>query len=135
MAVLMRGRLILVDTPIRFRACRERLKTIIVEKALEHKPNMVPSVVLVVLDGWGIGRNEPGNAVLAAQTPVMDYLSQTYPCTTLKTSGEAVGLPDGQMGNSEVGHLNIGAGFVVYQWITRIDLGIADGSFFQNERL
>ncbi len=89
-------------------------------------------VVLVVLDGWGIGRDEPGNAVLAAATPTMDGLLATYPHTTLLTSGEAVGLPAGQMGNSEVGHLNLGAGFVVYQWITRIDRAIADGSFATN---
>jgi 2,3-bisphosphoglycerate-independent phosphoglycerate mutase len=89
-------------------------------------------VVLVILDGWGIGRDEPGNAVLAANTPVMDGLLATYPTTSLLTSGLAVGLPDGQMGNSEVGHLNIGAGFVVYQWITRIDKAIEDGEFFAN---
>jgi 2,3-bisphosphoglycerate-independent phosphoglycerate mutase len=86
-----------------------------------------PPVVLVILDGWGIGRDEPGNAILAASTPVMDELYATCPHTTLLTSGEAVGLPAGQMGNSEVGHLNVGAGFVVYQWISRIDLAIEDG--------
>jgi 2,3-bisphosphoglycerate-independent phosphoglycerate mutase len=93
------------------------------------------AVVLVVLDGWGIGRDEPGNAVLAARTPVMNRLWSTYPHATLRTSGEAVGLPEGQMGNSEVGHLNLGAGFVVYQWITRIDRSIADGSFFENDAI
>jgi 2,3-bisphosphoglycerate-independent phosphoglycerate mutase len=89
-------------------------------------------VVLVILDGWGIGPDYPGNAILAANTPVMDDLADRYPRTTLLTSGLAVGLPAGQMGNSEVGHLNIGAGFVVYQWITRIDQAIEDGSFAQN---
>jgi 2,3-bisphosphoglycerate-independent phosphoglycerate mutase len=89
-------------------------------------------VVLIILDGWGIGRDEPGNAVLAANTPVMDGLLASYPATSLLTSGLAVGLPDGQMGNSEVGHLNIGAGFVVYQWITRVDKAIEDGEFFAN---
>jgi len=88
--------------------------------------------VLVILDGWGIGRDEPGNAILAAETPVMDRLLATYPNTSLLTSGQAVGLPDGQMGNSEVGHLNIGAGFIVYQWITRIDKAIEEGDFFAN---
>ncbi|MGH2535495.1 MAG: 2,3-bisphosphoglycerate-independent phosphoglycerate mutase [Thermomicrobiales bacterium] len=102
---------------------------------MDHTPTSTKPVVLVVLDGWGIGRDEPGNAVLAANTSVMDRLSRTYPTATLKTSGEAVGLPDGQMGNSEVGHLNLGAGFIVYQWITRIDRAIADGSFFRNEAL
>src|SRR5215204_921812 len=83
-------------------------------------------VVLVILDGWGIGRDEPGNAILAARTPTMDRLLATYPNSMLRCSGEDVGLPAGQMGNSEVGHLNLGAGFVVYQWITRIDRAIAD---------
>lgn len=89
-------------------------------------------VVLVILDGWGIGREEPGNAVLAARTPTLDRLLATYPHATLRCCGEDVGLPAGQMGNSEVGHLNLGAGFIVYQWITRIDRAIADGSFFAN---
>src|SRR5215211_8600181 len=89
-------------------------------------------VVLVILDGWGIGRDEPGNAILAANTTVMDELLANYPNTSLLTSGQAVGLPDGQMGNSEVGHLNIGAGFIVYQWITRIDKAIEEGDFFAN---
>jgi 2,3-bisphosphoglycerate-independent phosphoglycerate mutase len=92
-------------------------------------------VVLVILDGWGIGRDEPGNAVLSADTPVMDGLLAGYPSATLLTSGEAVGLPAGQMGNSEVGHLNLGAGFIVYQWITRIDKAIRDGDFFENPAL
>jgi len=92
-----------------------------------HRP-----VALIILDGWGIGRDEPGNAVLAADTPVMDRLWGNYPHATLLTSGEAVGLPAGQMGNSEVGHMNLGAGFIVYQWISRIDKSIADGKFDQN---
>ncbi|MGI9252791.1 MAG: 2,3-bisphosphoglycerate-independent phosphoglycerate mutase [Thermomicrobiales bacterium] len=89
-------------------------------------------VVLVILDGWGIGREEPSNAVLAADTPVIDRLWATCPHATLKTSGEDVGLPHGQMGNSEVGHTNLGAGFVVYQWLTRIDKAIADGDLARN---
>lgn len=92
-------------------------------------------VVLVVLDGWANGPDYLGNAVLAADTPVMDQLSDTYPTTALRCSGLDVGLPDGQMGNSEVGHLNLGAGFIVYQWITRIDQAIAEGDFFQNPAL
>ena len=95
----------------------------------EHKS----PVLLAILDGWGIGRDEPGNAILRANTPTMDRLLATYPHATLRTSGEDVGLPAGQMGNSEVGHLNIGAGFIVYQWITRIDRAIADGSFPAND--
>ena len=89
-------------------------------------------VMLIVLDGWGIGPDDPGNAVKAADTPTMDRLLSSYPNSSLKCSGRDVGLPDGQMGNSEVGHLNLGAGFVVYQWITRIDAAIEDGSFFDN---
>ena len=92
-------------------------------------------VVLVILDGWGLGRDEPGNAVLHARTPAMDRLWADYPHATLLTSGEDVGLPAGQMGNSEVGHTNIGAGFVVYQWLTRIDLAVANGEFAANPAL
>jgi 2,3-bisphosphoglycerate-independent phosphoglycerate mutase len=89
-------------------------------------------VVLVILDGWGLAAAGPGNAVSLAETPVMDQLWRDYPNTTLTASGLEVGLPAGQMGNSEVGHLNIGAGFVVDQSITRIDKAIADGSFEHN---
>ena len=95
-----------------------------------HRP-----VVLVILDGWGIGCDEPGNAILAAKTPTMDRILAECPSTTLITSGSAVGLPEGQMGNSEVGHLNLGAGFIVYQWISRIDKAIAEGELAANETL
>lgn len=95
----------------------------------------ISPVVLVVLDGWGVGRDDPGNAVLRAATPVMDQLWASYPHATLRTSGEDVGLPDGQMGNSEVGHTNLGAGFVVYQWLTRLDRAIASGEFAANPAL
>ena len=97
--------------------------------------NSKQPVLLAILDGWGIGRDEPGNAVLAANTPNLDRLMATYPHATLRCSGESVGLPDGQMGNSEVGHLNLGAGFIVYQWITRIDKAIADGELATNQVL
>lgn len=90
-------------------------------------------VLLAILDGWGIGRDEPGNAILKANTPVMDELLASRPNATLRCSGEDVGLPAGQMGNSEVGHMNIGAGFIVYQWITRLDRAIADRTFENNE--
>ncbi|MSO41831.1 MAG: 2,3-bisphosphoglycerate-independent phosphoglycerate mutase [Solirubrobacterales bacterium] len=92
-------------------------------------------VVLVVLDGWGLAPDGPGNAISQAATPVFDSLWNDYPRTTLITSGEAVGLPPGQMGNSEVGHFNLGAGAVVKQDLARIDDAIADGSFFENEAL
>ena len=92
-------------------------------------------VVLMILDGWGVGRPGPGNAVEIADTPVFDRLWATCPHGTLAASGQAVGLPEGQMGNSEVGHLNIGAGRVVYQDLTRITKAIADGDFFANPAL
>jgi 2,3-bisphosphoglycerate-independent phosphoglycerate mutase len=102
-------------------------------ETLKSSPAAQPGpVVLVILDGWGLDLPGPGNAVAAAHTPVMDRLLAAYPHATLRTSGEDVGLPAGQMGNSEVGHLNLGAGFVVYQWLTRLDHAIADGSFSTN---
>jgi 2,3-bisphosphoglycerate-independent phosphoglycerate mutase len=94
-----------------------------------------PRVALVVLDGWGMAEPGPGNAVEQADTPVFDELWSRYPHTTLTAWGEAVGLPDGQMGNSEVGHLNLGAGAIVKQDLLRIDEAVADGSFFENETL
>jgi 2,3-bisphosphoglycerate-independent phosphoglycerate mutase len=90
---------------------------------------------LVVLDGWGLAEPGPGNAVELADTPVFDELWERYPHTTLVTHGPAVGLPEGQMGNSEVGHLNLGAGAVVKQDLLRIDEAIEDGSFYENEAL
>jgi 2,3-bisphosphoglycerate-independent phosphoglycerate mutase len=92
-------------------------------------------VVLVVLDGWGCAPSGPGNAVDLADTPVFDRLWAEYPHATLKASGEAVGLPPGQMGNSEVGHLTIGSGRVLDQDLQRINRAIEDGSFFENEAL
>ena len=86
----------------------------------------------MILDGWGINSRRENNAVTQARTPNMDRLSREYPMTELEASGMTVGLPDGQMGNSEVGHLNIGAGRIVYQDLTRISKAIEDGSFFAN---
>jgi 2,3-bisphosphoglycerate-independent phosphoglycerate mutase len=94
-----------------------------------------PSVLLVVLDGWALAEPGPGNAVELADTPVFDELWEKHPHTTLTTHGPAVGLPEGQMGNSEVGHLNLGAGTVVKQDLLRIDEAVADGSFYENEAL
>ena len=97
---------------------------------------MTPSpVALVILDGWGLNDNCVDNAVCQARTPVMDRLVEQWPHARLSASGPDVGLPDGQMGNSEVGHLNIGAGRIVYQDLTRISLAIDDGSFFKNSTL
>ncbi len=93
---------------------------------------MPKPLILMILDGWGVRDNPRDNAIARAKTPVMDRLSAEYPSTELDASGMAVGLPEGQMGNSEVGHLNIGAGRVVYQDLTRISKAIVDGSFFSN---
>ena len=96
---------------------------------------MTPLVVLVILDGWGLAPAGPGNAIELADTPVFDDLWAHYPRTTIAASGEAVGLPPGQMGNSEVGHLTIGAGRVLFQDLMRVNKAIEDGSFFENEAL
>ncbi|HWA52829.1 MAG TPA: 2,3-bisphosphoglycerate-independent phosphoglycerate mutase, partial [Solirubrobacterales bacterium] len=95
----------------------------------------VPSLALVILDGWGLAEPGPGNAISLAETPVFDRLWEQFPHTQLSAQGRDVGLPDGQMGNSEVGHLNLGAGAIVKQDLARIDDSIADGSFFENEAL
>ncbi len=86
--------------------------------------------MLMILDGFGINDKEEGNAVKIANTPVLDKLMKQNPTTIIKTSGLDVGLPEGQMGNSEVGHTNIGAGRIVYQELTRITKSIEDGDFF-----
>jgi 2,3-bisphosphoglycerate-independent phosphoglycerate mutase len=93
---------------------------------------MKKTVMLLILDGWGIREEVPGNAIKLAHPSFYDSLLAKYPHIALDASGEAVGLPDGQMGNSEVGHLNMGAGRVVYQEITRINKSIRDGDFFTN---
>lgn len=96
---------------------------------------MTKPVALIILDGWGIREKEEGNAVAQAQTPHYDHWLATYERAILDASGEEVGLPAGQMGNSEVGHLNLGAGRIVYQDITRIDKAIREGEFKQNSQL
>ena len=92
-------------------------------------------VILVIMDGWGLGKVASADAIQHANTPFVSALYSKYPNTTLITCGEAVGLPDGQMGNSEVGHLNLGAGRIVYQELQRINVAIQDGSFAKNEVL
>jgi 2,3-bisphosphoglycerate-independent phosphoglycerate mutase len=91
--------------------------------------------LLLILDGWGLGAPGPDNAISVANTAFLDKLLAKYPNTQLKCTGQAVGLPEGVMGNSEVGHLNIGAGRIVYQVLLRIDMAIEDGSFFKNPAL
>jgi 2,3-bisphosphoglycerate-independent phosphoglycerate mutase len=95
---------------------------------------MKKPLILCILDGYGIRKETQGNAIKAAHKPNLDFIFSHYPYTEIKTSGEYVGLPDGQMGNSEVGHLNIGAGRIVYQSLTLINKAIKDGSFFKNEK-
>jgi 2,3-bisphosphoglycerate-independent phosphoglycerate mutase len=97
---------------------------------IKRRPSMI-----VILDGWGYREETFGNAVAQAQTPVLDALWTEHPHTLIATSGLAVGLPEGQMGNSEVGHMNIGAGRTVYQSLTRITKSISDGDFFENPAL
>jgi 2,3-bisphosphoglycerate-independent phosphoglycerate mutase len=91
--------------------------------------------ILVIMDGWGLGKVKSSDAIQNAKTPFVSSLYSKYPNTTLTTCGELVGLPDGQMGNSEVGHLNLGAGRIVYQELQRINVAVRDGSFFKNEVL
>jgi 2,3-bisphosphoglycerate-independent phosphoglycerate mutase len=90
------------------------------------------SAILIIMDGWGLGKVESADAIRHAKTPFVSSLYAKYPNSTLVTCGEAVGLPEGQMGNSEVGHLNIGAGRIVYQELQRINVAIRDGSFAKN---
>src|SRR6201994_3576760 len=92
-------------------------------------------VILVIMDGWGIGQLAATDAIQNARTPFVSSLYSSYPHTTLVTFGEEVGLPEGQMGNSEVGHLNLGAGRIVNQELQRINVAIRDGSFGHNEAL
>ncbi|MBI1888425.1 MAG: 2,3-bisphosphoglycerate-independent phosphoglycerate mutase, partial [Candidatus Spechtbacteria bacterium] len=92
-------------------------------------------VILVVLDGWGIAAPGFGNAITSARTPTLQFLESSYPSCLLQASGIAVGLPWGEPGNSETGHLALGAGRTVFQSITRIETSIQDGSFFKNQTL
>ena len=94
--------------------------------------NTNKKVALIILDGWGYGRNDKSNAILAADTPFFDSMLTTYPNSKLEASGMAVGLPDGQMGNSEVGHMNLGAGRVVYQELGRIHKAVDNKEFDEN---
>ena len=96
---------------------------------------MAEKALLIILDGWGIGNHGKGDVIFQTSTPYMDYLAQNYPMSELQASGENVGLPDGQMGNSEVGHLNIGAGRIVYQDLVKINRACADGSILKNPEI
>ncbi len=96
---------------------------------------MAKKALLMILDGWGIGNKGKGDVIFQTPTPYMDYLNANYPHSELQASGENVGLPDGQMGNSEVGHLNIGAGRIVYQDLVKINRACADGSILQNPEI
>ncbi|MBQ8098672.1 MAG: 2,3-bisphosphoglycerate-independent phosphoglycerate mutase [Bacteroidaceae bacterium] len=96
---------------------------------------MAKKALLVILDGWGIGHKDKADVIYNTPTPYMDYLNETYPHSQLEASGENVGLPDGQMGNSEVGHLNIGAGRVVYQDLVKINRACRDNSILENAEI
>jgi len=100
-----------------------------------HQKMTKKSSILIIMDGWGLGKIESADAIRHAKTPFVSSLYSKYPNSTLITCGEAVGLPEGQMGNSEVGHLNIGAGRIVYQELQRINVAIRDGSFAKNQIL
>src|SRR5581483_2304467 len=93
------------------------------------------TVVLVVLDGWGIGQNNESNPIYVVKPQTFDALRHDYPMTSLQASGISVGLPWGEVGNSEVGHLTLGAGKVLYQYFPKITMAIRDGSFFENPAL
>src|SRR5690349_15229429 len=92
-------------------------------------------VILIIMDGWGLGQKPEADAIRHAKTPFVSSLYGSYPNATLTTCGEAVGLPEGQMGNSEVGHLNLGAGRIVYQELQRINVAVRDGELAKNEVL
>lgn len=96
---------------------------------------MAKKALLMILDGWGIGKHNHGDVIYETPTPFMDHLNATYPHSQLLACGENVGLPEGQMGNSEVGHLNIGAGRIVYQDLVKINRACADGSIMQNPEI
>src|SRR5580765_3343580 len=93
---------------------------------------MSKRAILIIMDGWGLGKVYSSDAIQHAKTPFISSLYKQFPNTTLTTCGEAVGLPEGQMGNSEVGHLNLGAGRIVYQELQRINVAVRDGSFAKN---
>ncbi len=107
----------------------------IIRNCYKNASNKGTPLALVILDGWGLSKKTRGNAIASARTPNLDRLFKEFPFTALSASGEDVGLPEGQMGNSEVGHLNIGAGRVVYQDFTRINKEIREGTFYTNKKL
>ena len=96
---------------------------------------MSNKAILIIMDGWGLGKSKTSDAIQNANVPFVSSLYSKYPHATLTTCGEAVGLPEGQMGNSEVGHLNLGAGRIVYQELQRINVAIRDGEFARNKTL
>ena len=102
---------------------------------LNPTPTSVKPALLLILDGWGIADSGPSNAISQAQTPNLDSYYASFPHTSLEAAGESVGLPHGEAGNSEVGHLNLGAGRIVYQDLPRINAAISDGSFLKNKAL
>ena len=114
-----------------FTACT----TYIADNPIAKEDSHARKALLIILDGWGIGDKGKGDVIEQAPTPYMDYLNANYPHSELQASGEYVGLPDGQMGNSETGHLNIGAGRIVYQDLVKINRAIADNSILENPEI
>ena len=100
-----------------------------------NETNSQGPLLLMILDGWGYREERENNAIAIADTPCWDEMWQQDPRTVIETSGQSVGLPDGQMGNSEVGHMNIGAGRIVYQDFSRITQSIEDGNFSDNTQI
>src|SRR5512140_1368283 len=96
---------------------------------------MARTVILIVLDGWGIGHNDESNPIYVVKPQNLKVMEDNFPVTSLQASGISVGLPWGEVGNSEVGHLTIGAGKVIYQYFPRITMAIQDGTFFENPAL
>ena len=105
------------------------------ECKIKNYTDMANKVLLMILDGWGIGNHTKSDAIYSTNPEFINALTAANPHAELRTDGENVGLPDGQMGNSEVGHLNMGAGRIVYQDLTKITKSIQDGDFFENEAL
>ena len=105
------------------------------KKQIKFKKTMNKKAILIICDGWGIGDKKKDDVISCTPTPYWDYLLETYPNSQLQASGENVGLPDGQMGNSEVGHLNIGAGRVVYQDLVKINKACRDNNILKNPEI
>ncbi|HLC98846.1 MAG TPA: hypothetical protein VJC00_02460, partial [Candidatus Nanoarchaeia archaeon] len=113
----------------------KKKKTLLQKPRFKKAPSRLNSIIIMILDGWGIRGSKNKNAIKLARTPNMDFLAAHYPSTKIEASGSFVGLPKGQMGNSEVGHMNIGAGRIVGQEFVIISKSIKNGSFYRNKNI